>query len=340
MILKMMLKPALILGLVFWGSCLAAGCQSNPSTAMLAPTPSPVLAAIPSTTATQVIVAVESTVSPTIESIDEATLPPAVENQPSETPTDEAGLILETPSATNWMSRWPTLTPTPIPTLALKPGDTTIVEPGSYSRVSSPFQLQARLKPGDDGMVYLDLVGEDGLSLYSRVFNYSANRSADLFILHDISFSVNGAAETGRLSITLKDDFGRVMSVNTVELVLVSMGSDNLYPAANTAEHYLIQSPYEDQFISGGVLQVAGLAYPVNTSPLVAELVDENNQVIASAEANLAVPSDGANYAPFEIDIPYSVDRTTFARLSVKQMSDNRISGIVCLTSHRVILKP
>jgi len=332
------MKWTAFLGIAAFSLFLLSGCQEGGVVTSVS-------GGVPATempTATRVFTNLAPTATEAILpdiTVTETTQPQEIE-QPVVEVTPAPELTTVVPSATNWMDRWPTATPTNIPTLALQPGETTILKPGPYSRVSSPFQVEARMKPGDDGNVYIDLVGEDGRTLYSRYFDYSANNSPDLFILHEISFTVNGAAETGRLSLSLKDGFGRTMSVATVELVLVSMGYDNIYQPWNTAEHYLVKSPYEDQFISGGLLEVYGVAYPFNSSPLVAELLDEQNNVIASAEVQLTVPSGGENYAAFTLQIPYSVTRTTFARLTLKQMSDDRVPGVVCLSSMRVILKP
>jgi hypothetical protein len=46
------------------------------------------------------------------------------------------------------------------------------------------------------------------------------------------------------------------------------------------------------------------------------------------------------SYATFVVDISYSVPASTAVRLSIFQNSDNRIPGVVWLTSEKVTLSP
>lgn len=204
----------------------------------------------------------------------------------------------------------------------------------------SPLRIEASVMPGEDGLVLLELTGEDGRVIVQQRLNYSQYLFRSIAIAPQVEFSIPGVAETARLSLSINDRLGRRMALASMELVLLSIGSNDFLPASEQIAPYLLYQPYRDQIVTGGNLLVRGAARPLNTSPLLFDILDEENKAISTGSLRVAMPSGNATHTPFEITLPYSVTKTLKARLVVRQESDNRIPGTVALWSVAVQLQP
>jgi hypothetical protein len=83
---------------------------------------------------------------------------------------------------------------------------------------------------------------------------------------------------------------------------------------------------------------VAGDLRPLNSQPLVVELVTRDQKILASQLVAITPPSSDI-YIPFQLDLPYSVSFGTWALLQIHQ-SDERIGGIMYLNSREIYLNP
>lgn len=87
-------------------------------------------------------------------------------------------------------------------------------------------------------------------------------------------------------------------------------------------------------------MEVDGLARLVNDQPLIIELIDEEGNLVGSAEVEIAQPSALQPYVPFIAEVPYSVSQWTRVRFVARQESATRIPGTVWLTSVLIYLEP
>jgi hypothetical protein len=259
------------------------------------------------------------------------TLTATWDGTPSRTPTRT--LI---PTRTYRPTRTPSITPTPTPPLAW----VRINRPGPYSKVSSPFHIEAVINPGDDGLVHLEIIGEDGRIVHREDLDFRDFKERHLAIGPDISFDIAAASETARLVLYSTDQFKRTIYLASVDLVLMKVGDDDLTATGSLQEPYIIRSPKEEAVISGGVLQVTGLAHLVNDQPLIIELTDEQGNAVGQAEAQISQPYGDLSHVPFSIFVPYSVSGTTPVRMSLRQESASRIPGTVFLYSILLTLEP
>jgi hypothetical protein len=78
----------------------------------------------------------------------------------------------------------------------------------------------------------------------------------------------------------------------------------------------------------------------VNTSPVMFDLIAANGVVIASGSLQIPEPTGDLSHTPYRIEIPYSVTTSTQVRLTIYQQSDNRLPGIVALSSMLITLNP
>ncbi|MHB0988844.1 MAG: hypothetical protein ACYC3P_09310 [Bellilinea sp.] len=281
---------------------------------------------------------------------------PAITETPSqETPVDLAvpPVELVVPSLSVLVSTpTPTIEPLASPTATMRsfrPASATppppmakmrITKPGPYSKLSSPIQMEALINSGDDGLVYVDLIGEDGRLMVSEVLDFRNYDAKNFYISLEIPFRINSAAELARLVVYTKDMFGQMISLVSVDVLLMQMGGSDLTAPEVALEPYRVDTPREGTLITGGTVSINGSARPVNNNPLIIELIDEKGAVVGSGSVQVSQPSDGITHVPFQVDVPYAVTHRVRVRLAIHQESATRIPGVVWMTSTILFLEP
>lgn len=258
---------------------------------------------------------------------------PTAELDGSGTP-DPAGEGAGTAAADPSGLRYPTSTPPP-PSAQL-----TIQRPGPYSKVVSPITLRAVVHPGDDKLVYLDLIGEDGRIISSQNYNFSLATDYWIYTIQEIPFTIAAYSEAARLVLHTVDRFNRTICQASVDLILLQWGDEAINTPLIENEPYMIRKPWEGGTVRGGVMEVEGLIRPVNDRPLIIEIIDEQGNIVGSAEAEVEQPSDLQPYVPFKALVPYSVSKWTRVRFTVRQESATRIPGTVWLSSFLMYVEP
>lgn len=238
------------------------------------------------------------------------------------------------PTRTRWPTNTPTITPTPTPPLP----DPNLVRPGQLSKVVSPIQAEIYAVSGGDAKVTVELIGEDGRVISRQVEDYQ-RPGRYIWFAPKIPFEITAAAEMARLQVVTRDTFGRLERLMSTDLILLSVGRNEINPPAITQAPYLVRQPKEDAQIVGGVLEVEGQVRPVNDSPLIIELVAENGSVVVTKQVIVAPPTGDLSHTPISIQIPYKVNRPTPVRLTLRQ-EGSRIPGTVALTSRTIVLAP
>jgi hypothetical protein len=204
--------------------------------------------------------------------------------------------------------------------------------------VTSPLRLRAFLAPGAGGRVQVELLGEDGRLLVRQVLVFSATPGIKITLFEELEFEIAAVAETGRLQVSTADRFGRTTQLESVELILLSIGGEDLNPPGDRLAPVVVETPRSSTLIQGGELVVSGLARPRSTQPLVLELSDEQGKILATRLVEVA-GEGAADHRPFTTTLPYSVAEPTRALLTVRER-DDRIPGNVHLTSLEVLLGP
>ncbi len=340
------------------GISLLAACNPRgiPGSVLLTPIGLPSLTASPTLFTPTETLTPTGTLTPTI-------VPPTdtITPEPSETPTATESLIptladtstpyppgYRTPTFTRTASRTrtntrtrvptftPTITNTPTPPLRWLRLDV----PGPLSRVTSPIHIEGVFSPSDDGIIYFELYGEDARLITRQAMDYRAYINRRVFTAPEVYFEISAAAETGRLVIYTLDSYGRTISLTSVDLVLIQVGDNEVYDYIDQSEPYIIRQPATNQVITGGVLQISGLARRLNNNPLIIELIGEDGGIIATRLVDLPAPEGNLSHMPFYVEIPYSVDGPTPVRLTLRQTSDDDIPGTISLTSILLELQP
>jgi hypothetical protein len=247
-----------------------------------------------------------------------------------------------------------TITPSPIPltidpTYLNFPSDTPtatldpslilmrIVAPGPMSKVVSPIEFIAHISPDYTGTTSIELVGEDGVDLYRKVFKTYSNIGYYTRVDEKIEYEINGAAEVARLQISTVDGNGRIKALNSVRVLLQAVGGNVFNPPYAVQDRTLLRYPNKADEISGGSVAVTGDFQPADDLPVFFELIDEEGNVLGSRMLQLG-PSDD-KYQQFTTDIPYQVTKKTPVILVIRQ-KDDRIDGLAYLYSIPLTLAP
>jgi hypothetical protein len=260
------------------------------------------------------------------------TVPPL--SEPVATETFTPSPIPATINPTLLVFSTPTLTPTLDPTNILL----RIAAPGPMSKVVSPINFVVYILPDFTGTTRIQLLGEDGRELFSKVFRTFSNIGYTTRVDENIGFEIHGAAEIGRLQISTADEFGRMQAFNSVRLLLLSVGKNEISQAYAPLERVLLRKPKRGDTVSGGVLTVDGEIQPVNNEPIIVELYDNTGNIMGSRILALE-PADGG-YQFFSTTIPYETSsKQVPARLMIRQ-SDDRIPGLAYLYSLKILIDP
>jgi len=227
----------------------------------------------------------------------------------------------------------PTPTPTagpPVPLAAIQ-----IRAPGAMSRLVSPMQVKMLAVAGDSHIVEVDLLGEDGRLLGRTLSAVAGSADGDPLSLK-IPFEIQAAGETGYVQASTKDGRGRVQSLITVPVLLLSSGENQINPPGDTVYERvaLVDLPPEST-VAGGVLKVEGDMLPYSRQPMILELMTEDGKALSLRVLAVA----GKGWQPFSTTLPFNVSQPTSARLFIQE-SDDVLDGSVYIYSQPLTLEP
>lgn len=234
----------------------------------------------------------------------------------------------------------PAATPTPRATFTAttipghEPAAIEIQSPGPMSKVVSPVALKMNIVSGESEKVQIDLYGEDG-RLLSRTVKKVPRSSQGVDQNIKIPFEIRAAAEVARLTVSTSDKAGRIQALNSVRLLLLSAGSNEINPPGNPSEPIGIFAPGLKDEASGGVLNVRGDLWPFNLNPVFLDLIGPDGRSLGLRILTV----DQLNPQLFETTIPYKVTEPTLARLTLRQ-DDDRIQGPFYMYSQEILLNP
>jgi len=232
----------------------------------------------------------------------------------------------------------PTTSPTPTFLPEIPSANIQIFQLGELSRVSSPIKVSARLFSKVGKVVRVELHGEDGRLLGRQLSSLPAIPWSTATVSTEMEFEIRLAAEYGRLVISVEDAYGRLMDVNSVNLVLLQFGDSELNPATALWQVIQIDEPQPQTLIQGGSVYVSGLARPNTSNPLFIQLVGQDGQNLGHRLAAVEISIPGG-YGTFAADVPYSVTEVTPALLVVYE-SGGTLSEIAHLASVELLLSP
>jgi hypothetical protein len=235
-------------------------------------------------------------------------------------------------------ARAPTALPSIIPQLDAPPAPIQIFGPGPGSKVTSPIQVETQLTTQGGKLLRIELRGEDDrlLSRIVKLPNVYPWSSAQLSL--PLFFEISAPTESARLTVSIEDQHGRTMDLNSTGLILLSSGDPTLYPASSLEQALVIQQPTSNQRISGGIVPVHGVYHTDSLPSLRVELISQDGKILGHRMAASSINPDGGS-GQFKTGISYSIERRTPARLVVYIDSENG-GQIMHLSSVEIILDP
>ena len=217
-----------------------------------------------------------------------------------------------------------------------------IISPGPMSSLASPFNLQVMLISGDSELVQVDLLGEDGRVL-QRNLERVTQASSGNFRNFRLSFEIRAVSEAGYIRISTKDDFGRIQALNTMPVLLYSIGSTQLNPVGNMIyERVTFDGIKDGDDVFGGELNLKGLFWPFNDQPVIIELVLPDGKALSSR----ILQFNGIKPETFETNLPYKLTEPTMARLTIRQdnplisVSDPELKRYIYVFTTELLLNP
>ncbi|MBL8062769.1 MAG: hypothetical protein JNK32_07120 [Anaerolineales bacterium] len=235
--------------------------------------------------------------------------------------------------------------PSPTPTLAAGFTDFAqirFLSPGPMSSVISPFNVQAIVAAGESERIQVDLLGEDGRVL-QRLLQKLTRNPLGIFQRFEFTFEIRAVSESGYIRISTKDDHGRIQALNTMPVLLYSVGTAQVKPAGNFIyERIAIDGLKEKADFYAGQVSLNGRIWPYNDQPVIVELLDINGKPISTRVLNM----NGIDTQPFETTLPYTVSESSVARLVFRQenpllsVEDAELGRLVYVYSIEVTLNP
>jgi len=216
------------------------------------------------------------------------------------------------------------------------------ITPGPVSSVVSPINLQTMLVSGESEVVQVDLLGEDGRVLQRDLEKVTRNVRG-IFRRFDLKFEIRAVTEAGYIRISSKDDFGRIQALNTMPVLLYSIGSAQINPPGNMIyERVMVEGIKEKANFYAGEVGLKGRIWPFNDQPMIVELILPDGRSISTRVLTFA----GIEAQSFETTLPYKVTEPTSARLTFRQdnpllsVTDPELMKYIYLYSIEVMLNP
>ncbi|MEW6715985.1 MAG: hypothetical protein AB1345_00550 [Chloroflexota bacterium] len=268
-----------------------------------------------------------STTTPSPTQQIETTPLPSETSTPTSTPTmEESEFLIGLPVTTP-------LSPDQIPYATIQ-----ILKPGPLSKVTYPISVRIYVIPGEGGRVRLELLGEDGRSLARKLLVTQSEPGKQVYIDTEIPFEISATAEIALLQVSIDDAYGRLIALNSVKIILLSIGDAEINPTTDLREPIIIQQPTEFALIQGGIVQVTGTVLQQDNQSLSVQLITTSNKLVGNRRVYI-LPEDTGEYDGFSAEVPYSVSEPTWARLTViSQIS--RPPSTIYLASLEVLLSP
>ncbi len=235
--------------------------------------------------------------------------------------------------------------PTATPTLAAgftEYAQIRFISPGPMSSLTSPFILQANIAAGESDKIQVDLLGEDGRVL-SREIKKLVRNPLGIFQRFEISFEIRAVSEAGYIRISTEDDFGRMQAVNTLPVLLYSVGTPQINPPGNFIYERIAMDGFKEKSnFYAGQAALQGRIWPFSDQPFVVEMISTQGKTLSSRILGI----NGIDTQPFETVLPYKVTEPTPVRLTFRQenpligISDPVLGKLAYLYTIEVILNP
>jgi hypothetical protein len=232
----------------------------------------------------------------------------------------------------------PTATPVTQTDITLpKSGEPVIFSPGNNARLISPLKLKVAAKPGEDGMIRIELIGHDNRLIFRKLLSFLDFKGKTLLIEQEIPFEIR-ADEPARLQIVLENSKGKPIYITSVGLMLVLVQGSETSGEAPVNPRFKIEQPTPGQTVQGEFLVIKGGIKPINNTPIVVELMASDWHTLTSKIVSINIPTDQTAFTLIDVNLPFKTGTQIPATLRIRQESNSLINGTVLLWSEKLTL--
>ncbi|HEX7555719.1 MAG TPA: hypothetical protein VF338_03770, partial [Leptolinea sp.] len=234
------------------------------------------------------------------------------------------------------------ISPTPTPeakTIIPASGEPVILQPGNNARLISPLKLQLMTQPGDDGLIRVELIGQDNRLIFRKLMDYRAYKGKTILIEQEIPFEIR-EDESARLQVVLEDARGKMTFLTSLQLTLLMVRGSETSGEAPINPRFKIEQPLPDDSVDGDSLKIECGVKPINDTPIIIEILATDGRTLEARFFSLDVPADQTAFTPVAVNLPYKVSIPTPVTLRIRQESNSLIKGTVLLWSELITLNP
>lgn len=264
----------------------------------------------------------------------EGSYTPTASKTPTITPSvTKSATITKTPRPSNTPTiAGPTETPAP------QDASFRIFAPASFSRLVSPIKLVMAAIPGSNGNVHVTIVGERGETIYENKWIFPNADGKRTTISEEIPFTLETLSESARITVFTYDEYDRIIALQTADVVLIGVGSNDMNEPDNMLDPFALLRPYPDQLVKKGELIVNGMTRCRVDCKLYVEAVDSTGKVLGEY-AWPDVIQAAMDYQNIYTEIPIKVKRNTQVRVILHQREVDGTEDIA-ISSMLVTLLP
>jgi hypothetical protein len=263
----------------------------------------------------------------------------SISNSPTTTLIPPNPAITPIPTFTSTPTQLPVSTIAPTEAIRLFPlAQIQIFAPVELLPVTSPFQLNAKPPDNYSGPVEIELKATDGRLLAKSVFQLDQDDLESSLLNREIIFEISGQEENGRLSISIFDDYDRLLALSSVDLHLLSSGSQESFAEAEYPEKIWIRLPETGSQQQNGPILISGLGFPKGERPYSVQIINREGRILDFGEAYPDFSSEN-DFATFEITLEVNLENSQNLQIAVRE-SGTSLSGDIHFSSIEIELVP
>jgi hypothetical protein len=233
----------------------------------------------------------------------------------------------------------PTGTPTTEGISLPESGEPVILLPGNNARLISPLKMKLISKPGEDGLIRIELIGHDNRLIFRRLLNYADYKDKMLLLDQEIPFEVRDD-ETARLQVILEDRKGKANFLTSVQLTLLQIKGSETGGDNPVNPRIKVEMPDPGSTVMGADLTVQMGFKPINDTPVVVEVLASDWHTLTSKLVKISIPADQTAFTPINVKLPFKTGSNIPVTIRIRQESNNLINGPVFMWSEKVTLTP
>lgn len=204
-------------------------------------------------------------------------------------------------------------------TVDISPPVIQIKIPGTGSKVTSPFLLEANYICSADGLATISMTDANNNLLFREILRSDCSPGEVIDLKLPVYFDTPNENLVSRISINLNDPFNRPLALSSVDVKLVT-NNELILAAGENKPAIKITAPQEGAVIQGNSISVTGAILPASDRAVILEIMTQPGKIIGTAQVPILQITEG-EYLPFTAQITTkNITEKTNVRLIVRQL--------------------